>query len=1032
MINDKLLASQALIDRRRYEALDPFRWTHHPSHYVTTNQLVKSYFSVYLYDLQGIFASPGKVDLTSKSSLCGLGFRETTVNSLIVSLQVLHCEETLTPVIQSCVSTPQRSNESSGLAPPDVQLLQEWVMFPLRLCDLPLDAVVDCRVYDSKGGSCLGVSRFHPFNLVGELRMGRLACELRRPPEVGGEVVFHEFSDNEIPSHDGKEYGSNRRDSSASVSSSIQENVFGESLLHARYRGMFPNIPWLDAITEDFLQHEARLVTSVEKSENKLMSSSDGPSQGHEKTYLRLYLPLPSEPIPILAQHTPEGFLGVKDSNMYYTTTTLLKAYEADANTPYVDHYYLFRNHNICEAMAAIQARSLYLLYDTTATPGIWERRRLMELAARQPIQFDSPRIEDVALLWKYRHFVCKDPRLFLTFLRTVDWSQPHSAEGRVATELIAECKSVGLAEVLSCLSRLFSGVAPVRQFAVKLLSREDNARLCWLSVFLIQALRYESKSKELTSFLLNRASRHWELCCSLYWGCYVEGALESEVGQRPPAEPESPICTFFHQLEDRLRKTHPFFLNRLQCQQRLVDSLRELCSTLQKASTDRPGKIELGRRLLERMACGFDMVFSRLGDTEAQSELPSIPLAMNANKRNERSDDIHDHRLDLSSTATLPCHPAVVFDGVCSSGFSIFKSSKLPVQVVFRLAARSPNSPQFAPETGDDLTASKASFEGGRFSPRERVPGPIKEEEELEENSSVGEKVSTDLRALSDTAEMIQDTDVFRPLAFGASSNAIVELPLMFKLNDDVRQDQLVLQLLYWVDSLLRQDGLDLCLTPYRVVATGPNEGLIEVVLNVVTFQSVQRDVLKYLRQHNSTHLGMQEAMDRYKRSFAGYCVLTFVLGIGDRHLENILVAQDGRLLHIDFGYILGNDPKLFPPPMKISREMIDVLGGPQSVGYVEFKSYCCSAYNILRKHAALFLHMLQLMSNARSLPQITGNEAVDPYLILMQVQDKLRLDLNSAQATQYLQTIIADSVGSVFTGLWDVLHAAAQATRV
>ena len=80
----------------------------------------------------------------------------------------------------------------------------------------------------------------------------------------------------------------------------------------------------------------------------------------------------------------------------------------------------------------------------------------------------------------------------------------------------------------------------------------------------------------------------------------------------------------------------------------------------------------------------------------------------------------------------------------------------------------------------------------------------------------------------------------------------------------------------------------------------------------------------------------------------------------------DNLMLCTDGRLFHIDFGFIMGRDPKPFPPPMKLCREMVEAMGGAESEHYVRFRTYCCEAYNILRKSANLILSLFHLMVQA------------------------------------------------------------------
>ncbi|KAK3017117.1 hypothetical protein RJ639_006967 [Escallonia herrerae] len=266
--------------------------------------------------------------------------------------------------------------------------------------------------------------------------------------------------------------------------------------------------------------------------------------------------------------------------------------------------------------------------------------------------------------------------------------------------------------------------------------------------------------------------------------------------------------------------------------------------------------------------------------------------------------------------------------------------------------------------------------------------------------------------------------------LAFRTASGGSCKI--IFKKGDDLRQDQLVIQMVSLMDRLLKLENLDLHLTPYRVLATGSDEGMLEFIpsKSLAQILSEHRSITSYLQKFHPDEDGpfgiTATCLETFIKSCAGYSVITYILGIGDRHLDNLLLTDDGRLFHVDFGFILGRDPKPFPPPMKLCKEMVEAMGKAESQYYTRFKSYCCEAYNILRKSSNLILNLFHLMAGS-NIPDI----ASDPEKGILKLQEKFRLDLDDEECIHFFQDLINESVSALFPQMVETIHRWAQYWR-
>lgn len=245
-----------------------------------------------------------------------------------------------------------------------------------------------------------------------------------------------------------------------------------------------------------------------------------------------------------------------------------------------------------------------------------------------------------------------------------------------------------------------------------------------------------------------------------------------------------------------------------------------------------------------------------------------------------------------------------------------------------------------------------------------------------------------------------------------------------IYKSNDDLKQELMILQLIKRCQEIFDLAGLPLKLGVYEILITSDRSGMIEVIPDTCSIDQIKKAMPEYftLKDFFLKVFGMnyEEAQINFAQSLAAYSIVCYIFQIKDRHNGNILIDNCGHLIHIDFGFVLGISPgnlNFESVPFKLTQEYIDILGGMNSEIYEYYILLIMKGLLEMRKHIDNFLSIIQIMKNGCEMPCF-----VSDYFETKISEFKQRFySVNNEDYYTYARNLVTESSNSWRTNKYD-----------
>jgi len=249
--------------------------------------------------------------------------------------------------------------------------------------------------------------------------------------------------------------------------------------------------------------------------------------------------------------------------------------------------------------------------------------------------------------------------------------------------------------------------------------------------------------------------------------------------------------------------------------------------------------------------------------------------------------------------------------------------------------------------------------------------------------------------------------------------------MAVIVKCGDDLRQELLAYQYLSLLKKVWKEERVPLYVRPYKIQVLSNDSGFIEPILNTVSLHQIKKHSKMSLQDYFTQEFGQTNseeyltAQRNFVQSCAAYCIVSYLIQVKDRHNGNILLDNEGHLIHIDYGFILSCSPKNLgfeASPFKLTPEFVEVMGGDGGDMFEYFKILILQGLVAARKHQDKFTSLIDIMRAGSQLPCFNNSSST-----VQAMKNRFHLNLTEDQLHSLVDSMVDQSLNSLTTKLYD-----------